>query len=177
MRIRSKQGPAQPPPTTDQALSSSERGSWRLLNAALGIATVIAPFLPIYRMVGRLDVAIMRSIGLLGWHVVLFLCTYLLPTCVLFYGLRFSSMRQFASSNRGTLPILFGTAVILFFDLAYIGSHRSRYRPVDERRLLARSGTVGDALLPSGAARYLPGLAMLGCGSFFDSASGPPCAA
>jgi len=123
MRIRSKHGPAQPPPTADQALSSSAHGSWRLFTAALGIATVIAPFLPLYRMVAHLDVAIMRSIGLLGWQVLLLLCTYVLPTFVLFCGLRLSGLhRQFASSNRGSLPILFGTAVILFFDLASIAT-------------------------------------------------------
>jgi len=110
----------QRPPAADLAQSSNERASWRLFNAALGIATLIAPVQPLGGLMGRFSYTIIGSAGLPAWELVQFLDTYLLPAGVLFLGLRLSGMRQFASSNRGAIPILVGGAVIWFLYPDYV---------------------------------------------------------
>lgn len=122
MRVWLQNRAEQPPSMADQSLSSGERGWWRLFNAAVGIVTLTAPLLPFGRITNQFAVAIIGNIGMSAWDVVQFLCTYLLPACVLFLGLWLSGIRQFASSNRGTLPILIGAAVIWLVYPGYIAA-------------------------------------------------------
>jgi hypothetical protein len=69
MRIRSKDEPLRRPPTKDQAQMSNSRASLCMFNAALGIAILIAPFIPIYRVLATVDAALIRSLGLfLSWR-------------------------------------------------------------------------------------------------------------
>lgn len=108
-----------PGPRTDAEATPGSDSS--MLNVSLGVAALIAPFLPLYLLLRPFSSLLFRSLGYFGLLTVQFLLSNVATALLIYFGLRAAGLRRlFPPHAPGSKLIFAGSVAVLEFRVAQL---------------------------------------------------------
>jgi len=115
MRMRRADEPALTPASTADAEASPGSDS-SMLNVSLGVAVLVAPFLPLYLLLRPFETLLYRGLGYFGLLTVHFLLSNVGSALLIYFGLRAAGLRRlFTPDAPGSKLIFAGSVAVLGF--------------------------------------------------------------